>query len=61
VAHKEENKQCVDLKNKQCEADVYEKFASFGSVSDRVVRFCGSHKEEGHANLMKTLREAAAA
>ena len=58
MANKEEGH--VDLKNKQCKADVCEKFASFGSVSDRVVRFCGSHKE-GHANLMKTLREAAAA
>jgi hypothetical protein len=38
--------------NKRCEANGCDKRQHFGSPVDRVTRFCGPHKKEGHINLV---------
>jgi hypothetical protein len=37
--------------DKRCEFDGCEKEPTFGSLDDRVKRFCTTHQQKGHANL----------
>jgi hypothetical protein len=37
--------------NRLCEFGGCNKRAIFGSPADRVMHFCGPHKQEGHVNL----------
>jgi hypothetical protein len=40
--------------NRLCEADGCDKQAGFGSPVDRVTRYCGPHKQEGHVGVKNT-------